>query len=260
MRKKLVWIISGVVLALIVLALWRLEFFSWQKLDVNRIRNYSESTVMYDKDGEKMAALYSSENRLKTKLSSIPGHVISAFITAEDQRFFEHNGIDVRRIFAALLHNVKTMSFGQGASTITQQLIKNTHLSSEKTLSRKAQEIILALQLEKKMVKQEILEAYLNTVYFGNGAYGVATAAEVYFSKDVGDLTVAEGALLAGIIKSPSNYAPHIQPENALKRRNTILKSMLDTGEIDQNEYEKAVVEALVLSENKKSASAGSAF
>ena len=255
MRKKAVWIISGVVFALIIVALWQLDVFSWQKLDVNRIRNYSESTVMYDKNGERMASPYSSEKRQKTKLSNIPEHVVSAFITAEDQRFFEHRGIDVRRIFAALLHNIRTFSFGQGASTITQQLIKITHLSSEKTLARKAQEIVLALQLEKKMAKQEILEAYLNTVYFGSGAYGIATAAEVYFSRDVSELTVAEGALLAGIIKSPSNYAPHIQPENALKRRNLILKSMLDAGAIDQNEYSKAVSEPITLSENKKSAS-----
>ena len=252
MRKKALWIVGGILIVLLAAVVWQLDIFSWQKLDLNLIRNYSESTVLYDSNGEKMASLYSAENREKTKLSNIPGHVVAAFITAEDQKFYEHRGIDVKRIFGALLHNIKTASFGQGASTITQQLIKLTHLSSEKTISRKLQEIVLARQLEKQMSKDEILEAYLNTVYFGNGAYGIATAADVYFSKNVNDLSIAEGALLAGIIKSPSSYAPHINPENALKRRDSILNSMRGAGVITQNEYNEAVSEALVLSESTR--------
>lgn len=250
MRKWWVWTILGVMLALMMIFLWQIDIFSWQTLDLEKIRNYSESTVLYDANGERIASIYAAENREATQLESIPEHVVQAFIAAEDQRFYEHNGIDVRRIFAALLQDIKTMSFSQGASTITQQLIKLTHLSGEKTISRKLQEIVLALQLENKMSKEEILEAYLNTVYFGNGAYGIATAAEVYFSKDVSELTLAEGALLAGVIKSPTNYAPHINPENALSRRNIILKAMLNTGAISQKEYDSAVSEELTLSEN----------
>ncbi len=252
MKKKWLWIICAIAILLLLFLLWQLDIFSWQKLDIERIRNHSESTVIYDKNGAKTASVHSGENRKKAKLSSVPDHVISAFITAEDRRFYEHSGIDIRRIFSALLHDIKTMSFSQGASTITQQLIKNTHLSSEKTLARKVQEIFLARRLEKQMTKQEILEAYLNTVYFGNGAYGIAAAADVYFSKDVSELTIAEGALLAGIIKTPSTYAPHINPDNALERRNGILKSMLEENIISRSDYEKAAFEPLSLAESKK--------
>lgn len=250
MRKKFLWIGLSAAFAFALFLFLQADIFSWQALDLDRIRNYSESTVLYDANGEKITSIYATENREGTKLSNIPEYVVQAFITAEDQRFFEHNGIDIRRIFAALLQDIKTMSFKQGASTITQQLIKLSHLSGEKTISRKLREIVLALQLEKQMSKEEILEAYLNTVYFGNGAYGIATAAEVYFSKKVSDLSIAEGALLAGIIKSPSNYAPHLNPENALARRNTILKAMLSANVIAPAEYEAAVSEELKLSEN----------
>lgn len=247
MRKWIKWCIVGLIAALLAVVIGQLDVFSWQKLDLNRIRNYSESTVIYDAFGERLKSVYADENRQRASLSSVPEVVLQAFIAAEDQRFFEHRGIDVCRIFGALIHDIKTLSFAQGASTITQQLIKLTHLSGEKTLSRKAQEIVLALALEKQMDKREILECYLNTVYFGNGAYGIATAAEVYFSKDVRELTLAEGALLAGVVKAPSVYAPHVQPDNALQRRNYVLQAMLDMGAISQNEYTSAVASPIAL-------------
>lgn len=150
-------------------------------------------------------------------------------------------------MLGALWHDIRTLSFQQGASTITQQLIKLTHLTSEKTISRKLQEIVLAWQLEKRMSKDEILTAYLNTVYFGNGAYGVGSAAQAYFSKDVGELTLAEGALLAGVIKSPSRYAPHLHPENAVERRNRILDAMAGQGKISPETRDEAVAEPLRL-------------
>ena len=163
-----------------------------------------------------MGPLYAARERIFTELEEIPGHVTAAFIAAEDQHFYKHSGIDLKRIFGALWHDLKTRSLEQGASTITQQLIKLTHLTSEKTLARKAQEIVLARRLERRMEKDEILEVYLNTVYFGSGAYGIGSASQAYFGKEASALSIAEGALLAGVIKSPSNYAPHLQPENAL--------------------------------------------
>ena len=244
--KRRIWIAAAAAFTLILgVLVWQLDFPSWQKLDLNRIRSLPRSSVLYDKNGEKLGALYGQQERVYAGLEQIPEDVVAAFITAEDQRFFEHNGVDVKRIFGALWHDIKTGSLEQGASTITQQLVKLTHLSSEKTISRKAQEAVLALRLEKKMAKNEILEAYLNTVYFGNGAYGIGTAAKVYFGKDVKDLTLAEGALLAGVIKSPSNYAPHLKAENALRRRNMILESMLDAGAIGKESHEAAVAEKL---------------
>ena len=116
MKKWLKWTLAALLLALPVFLAWQLDVFSWQKLDPERIRSHAESTILYDRDGARMASLYALENRQRTRLSSVPDHVIAAFITAEDQRFYEHSGVDVRRIFAALIHDIKTMSFSQGAS------------------------------------------------------------------------------------------------------------------------------------------------
>ena len=247
MRKWIWTAIAGVIALGLGLLIWQLDLPAWQRLDLDRIRSIPQSTVIYDSAGNRLGALYGDRECKYTPLSEIPEAVIAAFITAEDQRFYEHSGVDVRRIFGALWHDIKTLSLQQGASTITQQLIKLTHLSSEKTLSRKAQEAVLALQLEKRMEKDEILEAYLNTVYFGSGAYGIGTAALEYFGKDAAELTPAEGALLAGVIKSPSNYAPHLNPENALRRRNMILDSMRKNGAITEEEYSLASKEELKL-------------
>ena len=247
MRKWISRAAIGLTVPVLGIIIWQLDLPSWQKLDPQRILEIPESTLVYDVHGEKLGALWGDRARVYADLSEIPEDVIAAFITAEDQRFYQHSGIDAKRIFGALWHDIKTLSLQQGASTITQQLIKLTHLSSEKTLSRKVQEAVLALRLEKIMGKDEILQAYLNTVYFGSGAYGIGTAARTYFGKDASQLTAAEGALLAGVIKSPSNYAPHLHPENALKRRNSILASMRENGFLTAGEYDLAIDEKLQL-------------
>lgn len=247
MRRWIYIAVTAVVVAGLGVLIWQLDLPNWQGLDLEKIQKVPESTVVYDANGQKAGAIYAARERKYVDLSEIPVHVIDAFITAEDQRFWTHSGVDVKRIFGALWHDIKTMSLDQGASTITQQLVKLTHLSSEKTLSRKAQEAVLARKLEKKLSKEEILEAYLNTVYFGNGAHGIGTAAQTYFGKDADALTLAEGALLAGVIKSPSNYAPHLNPENALNRRNLILKNMQENGVIGDEEYQLAAAEPLSL-------------
>jgi len=247
MKKKLLAGMGIVLLAALGLLIWRLDLPHWKKLDIARIETMSTATTVFDADDAAVGALYGSERRIWVGLSSVPEHVQQAFIAAEDLRFYRHHGVDFHRLLGALWQDVRTLSYAQGGSTITQQLIKLTHLSQVKTLSRKAQEIILALQLERVMDKDHILEAYLNAVYFGHGAYGIEAASNTYFNKPASRLTLAEGALLAGVIKSPSNYAPHLNLEKATTRRNSILKTMEKNGMITAKQLRDAQAEAVQL-------------
>ena len=229
------------------LLVWRLDLPHWKKLDLSRIEQMSSATTVYDANDVAVGALHGSEHRIWVELSTVPEHVQQAFIAAEDLRFYKHHGVDFHRLAGALWQDIRTLSYAQGGSTITQQLIKLTHLSQVKTLSRKAQEIVLALQLERVMDKDQILEAYLNAVYFGHGAYGIEAASNAYFDKPASELTLAEGALLAGVIKSPSNYAPHLNMEKATARRNSILKIMEQNGMITPKQRREAQAEAVKL-------------
>ena len=248
MRKRLKWILLAVGTLLATALIWRLDIPHWQKLDLSRL-NAAAATEVFDANGVSAGALQGGKVRPWTALDEVPKDVQSAFIAAEDLRFYRHHGVDVVRMAGALWKDLTTLSYAQGASTITQQLIKLTHLSSAKSLSRKAQEIALALKLEKVMSKDQILEAYLNTVYFGHGAYGIAAAADVYFGKTPAALTLSEGALLAGIIKAPSTYAPHLNPEKALRRRNAILDTMAEHGLVGSDAAEGARAEAVELAD-----------
>lgn len=192
-----------------------------------------------------MSELRGSENRIIVSLDEIPLHTRQAFIAAEDLRFYDHRGIDVYRILGALRSNLKSGSLAEGASTITQQLAKLTHLSAEKTIRRKLEEINLAFQIEKVYNKDEILAMYLNTVYFGRGAYGIQAAAQAYFGVDAEDLTLNQSASLAAIIKAPSIYAPHISPSNNRSRRQYILSVMAENGFISQEEKQAALDESI---------------
>ncbi|MDO4739667.1 MAG: PBP1A family penicillin-binding protein [Eubacteriales bacterium] len=234
-------------LAALAAALVALDLPSWKRLDLQKITSAAASTLLYDANGEEMPGLYPGAQRVYARLEEMPPYLPDAFVAAEDARFFEHSGVDVRRIFGAALNNLRTMSLSQGASTITQQLVRLTHLSAEKTFGRKAQEALLALQLERRMSKEEILEYYINIAYFGSGAYGAASAAQVYFSKDVAELTLAEAALLAGLVKAPSSYEPDEHPEKALARRSYVLSCMLENGYITQTEHDDAQSEPLQL-------------
>lgn len=177
----------------------------------------------------------------------LPKNLINAFISVEDKRFFEHNGIDFRRIISASISNVKNLSLGEGASTITQQLIKNTHLTQDKTFSRKLKEIKLAVELENQLSKEKILELYLNKIYFGNGYYGVKSASRGYFNKDLSELSLKECAVLAGIIKNPSRYSPAKSMESANERANLVLKLMRDQNMITKSEYEAEIESSILL-------------
>ena len=242
------------VCALVALALFCLSVWVWQvaqsvELDVGRITNAGQTLHLYDGSGEQIASLHGAEDRTAVSLEEIPQHVRNAFLAVEDVRFYSHSGIDIKRIFGALLADLRSGSLEQGASTITQQLIKLSHLTSEKTLERKVQEAILALELEAQYSKDEILEMYLNYVYFGGGAYGIESAAWRYFGIHASELTVAQGALLAGIVKSPSNYAPHLDPEASVKRRDLVLSLMAENGFLTEEEAQEAMAEPLVLNE-----------
>lgn len=254
MRKKVLIGLSAALLIALAAFIWRLDIPHWQKLDLSKITDMPGATTVFAANGEAVGALHGGENRVWAPLSEIPRDVQNAFIAAEDLRFYRHSGVDFYRLMGALWHDIHTFSYAQGASTITQQLIKLTHLTQTKTLSRKAQEIVLALQLERVMDKSRILEAYLNAVYFGHGAYGVEAAAQTYFGKPASELTLSEGALLAGVIKSPSNYAPHLNPEKSVARRNAILNTMYENGFITQNQRDKAQGEALRLTLSDDSA------
>ena len=250
MKKSILRALGVIFCVALALFIWRLDLPHWKTLDVSKLTEMPGTTIVYDADDIPVGALHGEENRRWVSLDQVPEHVQSAFIAAEDLRFYRHHGVDVYRLFGALWHDLRTLSYAQGASTITQQLIKLTHLSQTKTLSRKAQEICLALRLEHVMDKQRILESYLNAVYFGHGAYGVEAAANVYFGKSASDLTLAEGALLAGIIKSPSGYAPHLNPDRALERRNAILDTMAENGLITETQRAEAQAEPLRLADD----------
>lgn len=228
-----------------------------QKLDPQKIYGVAQSTLVYDKEGAVVANIHGLEDRVWVPLSEIPAHVQQAVISAEDIRFYSHNGVDIKRIFGALWQDIKSGSLDQGASTLTQQLIKNSMLTREKTWTRKIEEAFLSIELERRYTKDEILEMYLNYNYFGAGAYGIEAAAQTYFGVPARELTLDQGALLAGILKSSANYAPHLHPENSVERRNLILSLMEKYGYISADQCAQAQAVPLTLHMEKDEAQYG---
>lgn len=201
------------------------------------------SSKIYDNKNELIADL-GSERRVNAQANEIPTDLVKAIVSIEDHRFFDHRGVDTIRIMGAALRNLQGQGGLQGASTLTQQLIKLTYFSTstaDQTLSRKAQEAWLAIQLEQKATKQEILTYYINKVYMSNGNYGMQTAAENYYGKDLKDLSLPQLALLAGMPQAPNQYDPYSHPEAALERRNLVLSEMKEQNYISAEEYEKAI-------------------
>ena len=197
----------------------------WKNYDPNNLYNFNLTTSLYDKNNNEYLCVDGGENRVLVDADNLPDHVKNAFISIEDARFYEHNGIDLIRIFGAIINDIKTASLKEGASTITQQLVKTSELTNEKKFSRKISEIIMSLKSEQKLSKSEILSLYLNSIYFGNGAYGIEAASLKYFNKNSNELSISEAATLAGIIKSPSEYSPHINLNKCIARRNIVLES-----------------------------------
>ena len=201
------------------------------------------SSKIYDNKNELIADL-GSERRVNAQSNEIPTDLVKAIVSIEDHRFFDHRGVDTIRILGATLRNLQGRGGLQGASTLTQQLIKLTYFSTstaDQTLSRKAQEAWLAVQLEQKATKQEILTYYINKVYMSNGNYGMQTAAENYYGKDLKDLSLPQLALLAGMPQAPNQYDPYSHPEAALERRNLVLSEMKGQKYISAEDYEKAI-------------------
>lgn len=233
-------VILGVLIGVTYIAVFKrgTDFVAFDK---NRLNEVYTSLTVLDNNGVKLnEPLYVHEYK-QIPIDALHDYTYNAFVAVEDKRFFSHNGIDYKRVFGAMLHNIKSGGYKEGASTITQQLIKNTHLNNNKTLKRKLNEMMLARELEKNYSKKEILEMYLNTIYFGRNAYGLETAANVYFNKSAKDLTVSESAVLCGMIKAPNTYAPDKDTDKCRSRRNSVLKIMLQNNVIDDTQYNEAL-------------------
>lgn len=198
------------------------------------------SSQIYDANGKLITTVHSVENRVPVTINKIPKDLQNAFVAVEDARFYEHMGVDPRGILRAVWSNITDRGVSEGGSTITQQLAKNALLTQERTLKRKIQEAVLALQIERQYSKSEILELYLNHIYFGQGAYGVQSAAMVYFGKNVEDLSLAECAMLAGIPKSPNYYSPLNNLKAATERQSTVLDQMVKYGYVTQSTANQA--------------------
>ncbi|WP_347550910.1 PBP1A family penicillin-binding protein [Pseudalkalibacillus hwajinpoensis] len=247
-KKKKARVVRSVLLTAAFLMIFVLSFGGYKtyayingapELDEQEL-NLPQSSTIYDAEGNKMRDIIGKEHRKMVSFEDIPEHVVNAFIAVEDVRYWEHNGVDIKRIGGAIVANIQEGFGAEGASTITQQVVKNMLLEPEKTLKRKVQEAYLAVELEKTYSKEEILEMYLNKIYFGQGAYGVATAAQTYFNKSLDELTTAEAALLAGLPQRPSGYDPYKHPDLASDRRATVLSLMEQHGFITEQERKEA--------------------
>ena len=208
-------------------------------------------TVVYASNGRSvLAVLRGDESRVLVKTEDIAPIMRQAIVSVEDQRFYEHDGVDVRGIARALWQDVRQQSIVEGGSTITQQFVKNAYIRNERTLARKVREAALAWQLEQRWTKDRILTAYLNTIYFGHGAYGIQQAARAYFKKSAKELNLAESALLAGIPADPTRYDPAANPRNATLRRRYVLSMMRAQGKITQRQFERAIKAPLPVPED----------
>src|SRR5215218_219217 len=225
------------------------------ELDDYSSTELAQTSVVYDANGNVVDELYGVQNRYVVPLDDIDPTLREAAIAIEDHRFYEHRGLDFEAIARAAVENIQSLSIQEGGSTITQQLIKNTYIAQEQRLipsfERKFAEASLAWQYEKEHSKEEILEQYLNTVYFGANAYGAEAAARTYFNKKAENLTLPESALLAGIIQLPGVYDPFLDPKTAKERRNVVLDRMLEYGYITKQEHDEAVKADLVLSRGR---------
>ena len=240
LKILLLAVTAAAVLFLLCGAVKTLGMDRWVDFDVYRITGCDRTSIIYDGQSDVVTRLHGVQDRTWVSISELQPSTVYAFISAEDARFFEHEGVDIIRIAGAIVADIKAGSYVQGASTISQQLIKLSHLTSEKTISRKAEEAALAYEMERQYSKEDILEMYLNYVYFGGGYYGIEAAAKGYFGVHASDLTLDQSAMLAGILKSPSGYAPHINYAASINRRNNILRLMRDYGYITDDEKKQA--------------------
>ena len=255
LRNILILITSFILLSgiLIISILWT---YSNDLPDYKFLKNYKPpvSSKVYSGNGD-LVADFSKEKRVFVPFNSIPKNVINAFLSAEDKNFFKHPGVDAKGVIRAVINNISNILSSkrlEGASTITQQVAKNFLLTNEVSLNRKIKEAILAFRIERALSKERILELYLNQIYLGSGAYGVAAASLEYFDKSIKDLNYSEAALLAALPKAPSRYNPYRDPDIAKFRRNLVLKNLLDNNYLNSEWYEKLTKEEIILKKNKK--------
>ena len=249
--KKLLKLAAVAVTAVVLLLgaatlggyIWFTKWADGAEFDAALLPTATALPVVLDINGEKLP--YAADNYVDP--SSVPEHVKAAFVALEDKRFYSHKGYDPKGIIRAVLRNIKAGKAVEGASTITQQLVKNTHLSAERTLSRKLKEIAIAMKIEENYSKDEILAMYLSVIYFGAGAYGINEASRIYFGCEPCDLTVAQAATLAGILKNPSRYSPKNSVGRATERRNLVLDVMCREGYITEAERDEAKAEKMRL-------------
>ena len=255
LRNIFVLITSFILLSAIsiISVLWT---YSNDLPDYKFLKSYKPpvSSKVYSGNGD-LVADFSKEKRVFVPFNSIPKNVINAFLSAEDKNFFKHPGVDAKGVIRAVINNISNILSSkrlEGASTITQQVAKNFLLTNEVSLNRKIKEAILAFRIERALSKERILELYLNQIYLGSGAYGVAAASLEYFDKSIKDLNYSEAALLAALPKAPSRYNPYRDPDIAKFRRNLVLKNLLDNNYLTSEWYEKLTKEEIILKKNKK--------
>ncbi len=254
--KNILIITTSVVLLTGVFVVGLLWTYSNDIPDYKFLKNYKPpvSSKVYSGEGE-LVADFSKEKRVFVPYSSIPKNVIDSFLSAEDKNFFSHPGVDAKGVLRAVVNNISNIISSkrlEGASTITQQVAKNFLLTNEVSINRKIKEAILAFRIERALSKERILELYLNQIYLGSGAYGVAAASLEYFDKSIRDLNYSEAALLAALPKAPSRYNPYRDIEVAKFRRNLVLKNLLDNNYITSEWYEKLKTKEIILNKNKK--------
>jgi len=252
--KVVIAIVMIFVTVVVVFGILVYFYFTHDLPSIETLRNYKPATVtkFFSEDGEVIGE-YFVEKREVVSLDRVPEHLVQAFVAGEDARFFQHKGLDYMAILRALLRNILSGEIIQGGSTITQQVVKSLLLSPEKSFARKIREAILAFKIEKYLSKEEILFLYLNQIYLGHGAYGVASAAENYFGKTIEELNLAESALLAGLPQAPTKYSPFNHPEQARKRQNYILHRMVEEEFISNGDLGEALQKRLKIKARQNS-------
>ena len=254
--KNLSIALIGFLLAISVLILSILWSFSNNLPDYKFLKSYkpSVSSKVFSGNGD-LVADFSQEKRIFVPYNSIPQNVINSFLSAEDKNFFSHPGVDAKGVLRAIINNISNIISSkrlEGASTITQQVAKNFLLTNEVSINRKIKEAILAFRIERALTKERILELYLNQIYLGSGAYGVAAASLEYFDKSIKELNYAESALLAALPKAPSKYNPYRDKDLAKFRRDLVVQNLYDNNFIDKNEYEQIIKEEIKLKKSEK--------
>jgi penicillin-binding protein 1A len=243
MFKKIVWFLFLTPIILLIVGV--LYLYNSTRFDVEKLIYYNPplTTQFFDRNGNLIANIFGKENRLYANFDEIPGAIIETLIATEDTNFYEHHGFNPEAIIRALIKDIKAGKKVEGASTITQQLVKMIYLSREKKIKRKIKELFIAIKVEQILSKNEIIERYLNQVYLGHGYYGIKTASEGYFHKPLNKLTIKEIAMLIALPKAPSYYDPTKNYNQNIVRANAILKRVYDLGWISEKEYKKAIFE-----------------